>query len=398
MTATADLVRHLEEMETRVAGLFDQARAEWQSAATEERSAIETRLKALEDVQAGLRADIEEKRRSTLPGSEPTKKDPFSMRRLVRAIRDSAQGKGSVEQLAPSEFARCKAMSSAVDSAGGFLIPEEAIPQVIERLKAAMVVYQLGAREMPSVGSPVIIPRLSGSGTAYWIGSEGSSITASDLTLQDISASPKTVAARVILSNQMLEMATPAADRLIEDDIVSELSIAMDKGALEGTGASGQPLGIINEPNVLTEGISATVTFAELVGFVDALAVANALKGKLGWALHPSLFTQIMKLKSENASAGTPSLDVTRHSITESAPTSILGYPYRLTTSFTATTDANSAIFANWDDLLVFTWGGIRLLQSNVTSDAMEKDQTHIRALARMDVGVRHPESFCVAA
>lgn len=393
MTATADLVRTLQEVEGRIVGLIEQGRAEWQSAAKEERTKIEADLKALKDAQEAIRADIEEKRRHTLPGSEPTQREAFSMRRIVAGLRA-----GNVEKHAPHEFAICKAMSSAVDSAGGFLIPEEAIPQVIERLKAAMVVYQLGAREMPSVGSPVVIPRLSGSGTAYWIGSEGSSITASDLTLQDISASPKTVAARVILSNQMLEMATPAADRLIEDDIVSELSIAMDKGALEGTGASGQPLGIINEPNVLTEAISATVLFAELVGFVDALAVANALKGKLGWALHPSLFTQIMTLKSENASAGTANLEVTRHAITEGAPTSILGYPYKLTTSFTATTDANSAIFANWDDLLVFTWGGIRLLQSNVTADAVEKDQTHIRALARMDVGVRHPESFCVAA
>lgn len=395
---TADLIKGLEAQIAEFSSRIDAALGEWQSASDEQRSAIEDRIKGLEDGIVELRSQIEEKSRESLPGCEPGADEgrSFSLARACRAIMTRDWDAAGFEKEVFDNM-RQRAMSSGSDAAGGFIVPDEAIPQVIEKLKANVVAFQLGAREIPATGAPILIPRVGTSVTANWMTGENQTITASDLGLQQIELTPKSLAARTILSNQLMELSNPAADSIIEDDMASQLAIGLDKGILEGSGASGQPLGIINDANVLTEAISATITFTELVGFVDALAVANSLRGRLGWAMHPSTFTQLMLLKSENASAGTPSLDVGRHVVTESAPTSILGYPYATTTSFTTATGADCLVFGNWDDVLVAMWGGLRLRASDTSDDAFSKDQTHIRGIMRVDTALRHPESFCRA-
>ena len=346
-----------------------------------------------------LTAELEEKKRLTLPGSEPNARtgEAFSMSRACAAISQKDWTNAGFEKEVFDNM-RQRAMSSGNDSAGGFIVPDESIPQVIEALKAEVIAFQLGAREIPAVGSPLYIPRIGTSVTAQWMTGENQTITASDLALQQIQMSPKSLAARVILSNQLMELSQPTADSMIESDIVSQLAIGLDKGILEGTGATGQPLGVVTDPNVLTESISSGPTFEQLVGFIDALAQANALKGKLGWAMHPAIFTTLMKLKSTNAAAGTPSLDVSRHIVTEKAPDSILGYSFATSTSFTASSGAGAMVFGNWEDVLVAMWGGLRLRASDLSDDAFSKDQTHIRAIMRADTALRHPESFCVSA
>ena len=372
--------------------------ATWRDQQAEGRTATESRMRSIEESIGKLTAEREEKRRYSLPGSEPGSngKDAFSLRRAVQAIVTRDWSNAGFEQEV-FENMRKRAMSSGIDASGGFIVPDEAIPQVIERLKAQVIAFQLGAREMNATAAPIRIPRISTSVTASWVSGENETITDSDMGLQEITLSPKTLAARTVVSNQLLELSMPAADTMIEGDMASQLAIGLDKGIIEGTGASGQPLGIINDANVGTESTSAGPTFEQLTGFIDELANNNSLKGKLGWAMHPSVFTTLMKLKSANETAGTPSLDVTRHAVTERAPDSILSYPYATTTSFTASSGAGSLIFGNWDDVLVALWGGLRLSANMFGDSAFSKDQTHIRAIMRADTALRHAESFCVS-
>ena len=398
--STVEVIKSFEAQVKSVADRIDTELAEWQASSAEERTVIETRLRGLEEVLTAIKAEIAEKERFVLPGSEPSKdgKQKFSLGRAAWGILQKDFSNAGYEKEV-FDAMREKEMSSGVDGAGGFIVPDEAIPQVIERLKAQVVAFQLGAREMTATGSPIMIPRIGTSVTAAWMTGENTTITASDLGLEQIAMTPKTLASRVIMSNQLLELSMPTADSIIEGDMVSQLAIGLDQGIIEGSGAVGEPLGIVNDPNVLTEVLTAAqVTFAQLVGFVDALAVANSLRGNLGWAMHPSVFTQIMKMPSENAATPTANLEVTRHPVTESAPDSILGYPFATTTSFSAATGAKSVAFGNWDDVLVAMWGGLRLKASDVADSAFSTDQTHIRGIMRADTVLRHPESFVRSA
>ena len=60
--------------------------------------------------------------------------------------------------------------------------------------------------------------------------------------------------------------------------------------------------------------------------------------------------------------------------------------------------DTRSMLFGNFDDVMIARWGGMRLLASDTSDDAFSKDQTHIRATMRVDVAVRHAESFTYAS
>ncbi len=397
---TVELIKALEASVKSSVQQLDATINEWREADTTERSAIETRMKGLEDTIATLKTDIAEKQRLTLPGSEPSTRqngERFSLARCAQAMSLRSWEGAGYEKSVIDEM-KLRAMSAGTDSAGGFIVPDQAIPQLIEKLKAQAIALALGARELNATGSPIIIPRVKTSVTAGWMTGENTTINASDMVLGQMSLSPKTLASRVILSNQLLELSLPAADALIEDDMASQLGLGLDFGALMGTGFGGSPLGIINDPDVLTESItSAQIKYAELVGFQDALDTENALRGKLGFALHPAMFTQAMKIETITG-AGGGTIEVVRKAIDSGGPQTLLGYPFKTTTAFTASTGAGSMVFGNWDDMIIALWGGLRLRSSDVSDDAFSKDQTHIRGIMRADIGRRHAESFCKAA
>ncbi len=291
---------------------------------------------------------------------------------------------------------KAKAMSQGSPAGGGYIVPEEAISSIIEKLKANVVAYELGAMDLTATGVPLVIPRLATSATGYWV-AESAEITASDQVFEQVSMSPKTVAGRVILSNLLLETSQPTADQVIEEDLASQLGLALDLGVLSGTGADGQPTGITVAGSVgsFTTSMTASVapTYDEMIDAIDDLAVANALKGSLGWACHPVAMSLIRQMLNPS------NIELERRTVGGGPDPMLLGYKFATSTQLaTPIASSKSIIFGNWADLMIARWGGMRLLASDQSDDAFSKDQTHIRATMRVDVGSRHPESFTVSA
>ena len=220
---------------------------EWREAEVEKRSELEGQIRSLESNIEEMKSNLEEERRAHLPGvvaaTDAQEKEAFSLGRACRAIAKKDFSYAPYEKEVFDNMNE-KAMSVGTDTAGGFIVPEEAIISVIEKLKSRVVAYELGARDMAVSGVPVVLPRLSTSATANWV-SENSTISPSDAAFQQLSLTPKTAAARVVLSNLLLETSNPAADRIIEEDMGSQLGIAVDSAALIGGGA-GEPLSLIH--------------------------------------------------------------------------------------------------------------------------------------------------------
>jgi HK97 family phage major capsid protein len=386
---------------------------EWREAEVEKRSELEEQIRSLETNIEEMKSNLEEERRAHLPGVEVAKegeREAFSLARACRAIGARDFSNAPYEQEVFANMSE-KAMSQGIDSAGGYIVPEEAITRVIERLKAEVIAYKLGAVDMAASGSPISVPRLSASATAYWV-SENSTITPSDLTFQQVSMTPKTAACRVVLSNLLLETSMPTADAVIEQDIASQLGIALDTGILNGSGASGEPLGVMNETgigSVASVGTAASApvgdkitSLAKLTDFIDSLANNNALSGSLGWAIHPAILSYIRQMTSVAGGSGaTDFVAINTQVVAEGPAYSILGYPYYTSTSMgtpSGATVSESMCFGNWNDLMVARWGGLRLAASTDGDNAFSLDQTHIRATVRADVAVRHAASFCKSA
>jgi len=302
-------------------------------------------------------------------------------------------------------------MATSPDSSGGYLVPSQAIPELIEMFKAEAVVSRAGATWLTDLkGSPVTIPKQTAGATAYWV-SEGSAITPSDLTFGQVSLTPKKCAALVKLSNELLSMSLPAAEAVVRQDLAEQLSLAIDLAALRGTGADNQPLGIANTSGINTVALGDNGSYlSSLDLFFDMIAALeehNALKGKLGFVCNPKVKAALRKLKTPQFSGDTggqyqlPPL-VTALLATDGALQEAVGYPLLGTTQIPTnltkgtSTDCTEVYFGNWQDLLIGQWGGLSILASPHAGDAFAKDQTWVRITMSVDVAVRHPESFCL--
>ena len=374
---------------------------EWRDAESGKRDELTKQISALEASVEEVKGNLAEERRSHLPGVEVAQngeRDAFSMARACRAIASKDFSNAPYEKEV-FDNTREKAMSAGVDPAGGYIVPEDAMSGIIERLKANVIAYELGARDLAVTGTPVTIPKITSSATGYWV-SENATITASDLGFEQINMTPKTLAGRVILSNLLLETSQPAADSVIEEDLASQLGVALDLGILDGSsgGGAGEPTGIMQTAGVGTVTTAAQIdtppTAAEMMEFLTDLDTSNALFGRLGWALHPLALAEIRLMTVDY---GAESVPLNNLNMATGGPGTILGHPYSTSTQMTAPTAtdfARSMLFGNWDSVMVARWGGLRLLASDTSDDAFSKDQTHIRATMRCDVALRHPEAF----
>lgn len=336
-------------------------------------------------------------------------KEKFSLFKACSAIasRDFTYAGYEKEVM---DAARTKAAQAVgVDTTGGYLVPVQALGGVIELLRSNMVLNALGATMLTDlVGVPVEVPKQTSSATAYWI-EENASITESIIGLGQLQMNPKGLGALVKMSNRSLRLTNPSLEALVRNDISEQIARAVDLAGLRGTGVTGQPLGIVNQPSVTTVNFDSTAvhgaatnpSWEAMYELEGVLEDADALKGKLAYAFAPAIKRQMSKLRAAAfATVDNEGAFLQTQPMTAANITAVLGYPFQtstqLPTNLGGSSDQGEVIFGNWADLLIGMWGGMRLLASQEAGTAFASDQTWVRAIMDMDVAVRHAESFAV--
>ncbi len=369
-------------------------------------SKVQDAVKSVEGLETRI-AEMEKlsmPRKVNLPGLEDEKQQ-FSFFKAIWAMKSQNWDNAGFEKEI-FENTRKRTMGGlGSGGAGAYIVPTIYIAELIELLRADAIVAALGATFLPDLqGSPIQIPRQSAGATGYWVG-ENAAITASDLTLEQLSLTPKKVAALVKLSNTLIKLSNPSAEALIRRDISSCLALQIDLKALRGDGTGGAPTGVASTASINTVAIGTnggTLTWDHLLDMEYSLAEDNALKGKLGYAFHPALRRKLLKQKVAQYSGDTSGEYIVAPTMSESIFQGWLGYPYKQTTQIpiTLTKAAGTALteiyFGNWSELIIGQWGGMELALSTETSDAFERDQTWVRVLQELDIAVRHPASFCL--
>lgn len=367
---------------------------------------LKEELQLAQKTISDLESQVRERKARNLPGLED-EKEKFSLFKAVTAITSGDWKNAEFEKSVFAETAKQKTLAQSTDSAGGYLVPAQAMQDLIELLRANTVVRQMGATVMDGLtGVPVEIPRQTGGATTFWVG-ENIAITPSDLTFGQLAMNPHTVAALVKLSNRLVRMSNPAAESLVRNDIGTELALAMDLAALRGTGADGQPVGIANTPGLGTTNYAASaatsgyITNPGFEQFFDqefALANANALRGRVGWIAHPTVKRAISKIRVNQGGSGNNGEFLVNPILDSQQIQNYIGWPFGLTTQIPTnlggSSDETEIYFGNWQDLIIAMWGGIEIMASQETSDAFAKNQTWVRILAETDIGIRHIESF----
>lgn len=325
----------------------------------------------------------------------------FSLMRAIRALANPADRQAVRD--AAFEFECSEAAQRAFgQSAQGILIPVDVLRQWAKRdlnssddagvvgqqfrpdafvdvLRNASSVMQAGATMLTGLQGNIKIPKKSAASSGGWF-TEGNAASESEMTITSITMSPKTVGAYTDVTRQLMMQGSPDVEALVRDDLAQALALAIDLGALTGSGSSGQPTGIRNTSGINTKDFAATnPTFAEVVGMETEVATDNALLGNLAYIMNASL-AGALKTTVKDSGSGMFVLENGQ----------VNGY--RAIVSNQAA--AGDVYFGNFSDLLIGMWGGLDILVDPYT--ASTTGTVRVVAMQSCDVAVRHAASFCL--
>lgn len=261
------------------------------------------------------------------------------------------------------------------------------IPYLQPRLKVA----ELGATMMTGLTSNISIPRNNGIGTAAWEG-ETDDNAETNLTTEAISLSPKRLGAFMDYSKQLMLQSTVGVDNLVRTDLQRAIAIALDAAAINGSGVSNQPTGVLTTNGIgnVEMGTNGGVpTRAKLVDLVTKLATENADMGNLAFLTTPGIRGTLQQTLLDSGSG---------RFVWES-PNQLLGYNAQVSTQVPSTLTKGSAsgichaiIYGNWSELMIAQWGGIDLLADPYTLGT--KAMVRVIVNSWWDLALRHVESF----
>jgi HK97 family phage major capsid protein/HK97 family phage prohead protease len=271
-------------------------------------------------------------------------------------------------------------LSTATSANGGATVATNLLAsEFIDVLRNQVSVMQAGARMLPGLQGNVAIPKKTAGTTGAWISTEGGASTESNPTFGTVTLAPKTIGAFTDMTRQLILQSTPSIEALVRDDLTQALALAIDKGALEGTAASGQPRGLLNIVgiNKPTSFAGAVPTFAEMVALETAVAEDNALFGNLAYITDAATYGGL-KTRTKDTGSGLFVLENGQAN----------GYNVIRTQQATA----GNVYFGNFSDMLIGMWAGLDLTVDPYT--ASTSGTVRVVALQTVDVAVRHAVSF----
>lgn len=278
-------------------------------------------------------------------------------------------------------------LTAASAPGGGYLVATESSPSsFVELVRARSVTRSMGAITLPGLTNNVAICKQTGSVLTTWLSTGSIQIPESTPSLGQIGMSPKTISGYIEISRQLARQSNPSAEAFSMRDLSVSLSLAVDRAAINGSGASGQPLGLLNTPgigsvsgasldyadliemqtDVLTSGDDIDLTTA---GSVATLPVAAALMQRVEFAGTSA------RLWQGSLAAGT-----------------VVG---ARAMSSNQLPDA-TMVFGAWSDLVIGEWGVLELEVNPFAG--FQQGIIAVRGMYSVDVAVRRASSFSAAA
>lgn len=279
-------------------------------------------------------------------------------------------------------------------SKGGNLVQTDVMGgSFIDALRNKMVLQTVGARFMSGLQGNVAIPKRTTAVTAYWPG-ENTAPTEGNNVFGQVTMSPKTLAAYIDVGRRLALQSSVDVEALVRDDLATTLAIAIDEAALGGAKTNG-PTGVRGTSGIGSVAIGTNggaPTWASIVNLVREVEIDNALNGAAAFVTNP-------RVKAKLATTPRQSSGVEGNFLLPAPYDSLYGYPLVVSNQIPSnltkggTSGVCSAmLFGVWSDLMIGQWGGIELINDNMSLSTT--GATRIVALAELDVAVRYPESF----
>ena len=306
----------------------------------------------------------------------------------------AAMGHRKSAQFCANNGIQVKAHSEGVNSAGGFLVPDEFENEIVT-LREQYGVFRRNAKIYPMSSDTLRISKRTAGLTAYFVG-EINAGTESTQTFDSVQLVAKKLMCLTTVSNELLEDALVNIGDDIANEVAYAFSLKEDDAGFNGTGTSTYG-GIVGLAGALTNATyqvatSATTTYAS----VSKDEISAALAKLPNWAFqrnnvkiycHKSTYHAIFERLSMAAGG------VTANEMANGIAPRYFGYPVEFSQvlpAVTATTGADGDVLAYIGDLSQACFLGDRRSTAIAFSDsalnAFEQDERVVRGTERFDI------------
>lgn len=262
----------------------------------------------------------------------------------------------------------------------------------ISALRNAMVLTGLGVRTLAGLTGQVAIPKQTGAATAYWV-AENTGPTESQQTVGQVTMSPKTVGAFTDISRRLLLQSSIDVESMVQTDLATVLGLAIQQAAINGSGASNQPTGLLTAitSSVIGGTNGLAPTYQNIIDLESAVAIANADVGSMGYLTNAKMRGRLKSTQKFSGTNGAPIWDGGNTPINGYQAGITNGVPSNLTKG-TSSGVCSAILFGNFADLIIGMWGTLDLMVDPYTGSTA--GTVRVVALQDVDIAIRNVESF----
>lgn len=300
-----------------------------------------------------------------------------------------------------------KAMSEGVDSAGGYLVPEEVLAE-IDRVADDYGLIRKLSRRIPMGRDIMNVPTVGTKPSVTWPG-EGNAGTASQPVIQNVKLEARTAMGLTPVSNELMADANIGVVDMLVDLFAEELAGAEDNQGLAGVGAPFT--GVLNSGEVSSSSAASgntTIATLDLADLIDAQAnlKSTVLSGAV-WVFHRAVWAGIKKLQEGSQSligfGTTEAVTMKTEGSNANTPVGFLmGYPVYLSDKMPSAPSAGESygIFGNFKK---FYFGDRQQVAVSTSEHAtigstgmFETNSQAVRVIERVALSVGVGEAFNV--
>lgn len=323
---------------------------------------------------------------------------------LARGMRvDSAMASAVARSLIERASARGQEVAYrdllvGTPTAGGNTVATELLgSSFIDLLRNSMVLDRLGITWLRDLNGNIAIPAATGSATSYWVAESGAP-TESQQTVGQVTLTPKTVGAFTDYSRRLLLQSSLDIEAFVRADLAAIIGQAIQLAAINGAGASNEPLGILNTSGIgsVAGGANgAAPLYDHMVDLESAIAIANADVGNMAYLTNAKVRGKLRKTQEFATTNG----KAVWTSGSERGVGDVLGYNAVVTnavpsnlTKGTSAGVCSAILMGNFADLLLGMWGGLDVMLDPYTGAT--SGTKRVIALQDVDVAIRRVASF----
>lgn len=293
----------------------------------------------------------------------------------LRLEREGVRGFDPMRPVLPWSALQTRDIFVSTSSAGGYLVGTD-VPGAYDTLRPYSVALSVGAQVLENLSGNTPLPYLSGSATGSWLASETATQAPSDPTFSAATLAPKSYAALTSISRS-LRLATAEAEPVIRRHLARLVGSAIDAAALNGSGASGQPSGLLTVSGTQTQS-GTTLGQAGVTNMLEQATTNGADDRNTVFVAVPTV-REVLQNRERATGSG----------FVWNAGT-VADKPAYATTSM----PSGAMICGDFSNVVIGFFGpGLELMVDPYT--AFKTGVITVRAIVSVDVGILFPAAFC---